>query len=113
MMHLVFTLGTWALVGTFLASFIFVVVYWIIAPWWRSEVGRHLMSFEASMALITAYLVAVNFGWLDPRTGQYYVRLVIYGVLFLLVLWRISILIRAQRRNRIHESVLEPSELSK
>ena len=70
----------------FTAAWAFVIGYTILAPWWRTRMGRHLFSFGAMVAgLLTLILVTTLLGHDFP--GRPWVRLCAYGVLAVM-LWR-------------------------
>lgn len=89
--------------ASFLASWTFVIGYTILAPWWRSRMGRHLFSFGAMIAgLLTLIIVTGLLGHDYP--GREYVRLTCYLVLAVM-LWRhvyllVTTQIRAAREDR-------------
>jgi hypothetical protein len=91
--------GASALVA--LAASAFVVAYSVLAPWRRSEVGRHVMAFTASIGALGAYTVAVTVWPSGPvaialRVTRVVLLLAIAG----LVVQRTRMLIRAQRNGR-------------
>lgn len=51
-----------------IASTLFVVVYWVVARWYRSEYGRASWTIMLAIALlIDVSLVAFWFGWAIPE----------------------------------------------
>lgn len=82
-MNILLAVAIWA---SFVASWLFVIGYTILAPWWRSRMGRHLFSFGAMVAgLLSLVTVTGILGHGYP--GQPYVRLAAYGALAIM-LWR-------------------------
>lgn len=72
--------------AAFAASWAFLGLYGLLAPWWKSPMGRHLFSFGAMVAgLLTLVLATGLLG--HGYTGHTYVRLAAYAVLAV-VLWR-------------------------
>jgi hypothetical protein len=67
------------LTGAAVAANLFCILYWITAPWYRSEVGRAAWSMTFSVALLLdTALVAYWFHWTVPA----WVAHVIYVVIF-------------------------------
>lgn len=91
--------GASALVAV--AAAVFVVAYSLLAPWSRSETGRHLMSFTAAIGLLGLYTVCIT-AW--PSGGAAAVLRVARVVLLVavagLLVQRTRMLIRAQRKPR-------------
>jgi len=68
-----------------IASWIFPVLYTVLAPWWRSPTGRHLFSFAMMIAVIFAVIMLPKvFG---DYTGRNMVRLSSYTAMTV-ILWR-------------------------
>lgn len=83
----------------FLGSVAFVVVYSLMAPWWRSAIGRALVMMDGSLALALApstlhqltgitIVASIGFAW-------YY--LVTLTMVAASTLWRTWIIYRVQR----------------
>lgn len=86
-------------VVAFLASLMFIVVYTVLAPWWRSSIGRALIVMDASLALTLAPSSLHQLTGLtivaSPGFAWYYL-----GSLTLVAastIWRTWIIYRAQR----------------
>lgn len=79
----------------------FVITYALLAPWQRSEAGRHLMSFTGAIGLLGLYTVCIT-AW--PSGGAAAVLRVARVVLLVavagLLVQRTRMLIRAQREPR-------------
>ena len=82
-------------------SVVFVVVYTLVAPWWRHEVGRAIVAFDAAifLALLPSslhYLAGVN---LRSTFWPWY-----YGASLLatglITAWRAVVVVRLQRSSR-------------
>jgi hypothetical protein len=79
----------------------FVVVYLSVAQWWRSEMGRHLIAFNAVIAAVLWLSVVrvfvpgsadlVWFNWL---------RLVVFAGVPVVLGWRLWMLIKVQMLRR-------------
>lgn len=74
---------TWLVLGVALTAFpgiAFPVVYGLMAPWWRSAIGRSIFIYSLGMALlITSSIARLWFGDGDPLF--IYFRLAIYTIL--------------------------------
>ena len=56
------------LTGAAVAASLFPVLYWVIAPWYRSEYGRASWTMMLAIAvLLDVALVAYWFGWTVPE----------------------------------------------
>ena len=89
-------------VATFSAC-LFVVMYHFSARWWKSEEGWHIMSFTAAIAAVFLYLTVtttVRSGPSSLPVALQWTRLVIYATFAGLLLWRLSMVTRAQRRHQ-------------
>jgi hypothetical protein len=80
---------------------VFVVVYHVRAPWWRSEVGRNLVGFAAAVGALCLYTVLGTI-WQDDRCALMALRgfrdLVLAAVIGLMV-QRTRLLVKAQRES--------------
>lgn len=79
----------------------FIIRYWMTNRWWRNDFGRHLMSMSAALGALGAFSLLVLV-WPDlPARGL--VRMVLFFLLALTVVWRIVVFERyelAKRRER-------------
>lgn len=82
------------------AALLFVLLYATLAPWWRSEVGRHLMTFTFTIFLALALTACNAMGWTRSLglVPLLWIELAVFAAILLSILWRITILLRAQRR---------------
>ncbi|MFJ3043590.1 putative phage holin [Streptomyces tendae] len=93
-----------------LCSLVFGIVYSRFAPWRSTAVGRHVMTFTLTIGALGAYTVAITL-WdhglpaVVLRSTRTLLLLVIAG----LVVQRISMVVRAQHRQSLHEAPRDPS----
>ncbi len=73
---------------------IFVVMYAVVAPWWKTPFGRHMFFFMLAVALVLDNATAVLL-WPD-YPGKLFVRAILYPGLGLVLLWRVIILVDVQ-----------------
>jgi hypothetical protein len=80
---------------------VFVVAYEVLAPWRRSEMGRHVMAFSAAVGLLGIYTVLLMV-WPHgaAAAGLRVARVVLLVALAGLLMQRTRLLIRAQRGGR-------------
>jgi len=65
-------------------------------PWWRSEMGRHLMAYMAVMAaVLDLSTIKILFG---DTAGFALLRLIVFIGVPLVMAWRLWLQIKAQRR---------------
>lgn len=93
-------------------SVLFVVLYTVLSPWWKTATGRNIMFLMSMIAAITGY-----FAWAINQDGElphgfYPVRFGLFAGLATAIGWRVVIFVRAQvlaRRSKegTHEVVLE------
>lgn len=85
----------------FVAAAGFVVAYAVLAPWRRSEVGRHVMGFSAAVGALGLYTVLVTV-WPDGTVATVLrvARVLLLIALAGLLVQRTRLLIRAQRGER-------------
>lgn len=129
--------GLWATAGDiaynafFIFTLLFVLLYAIISPWYRTQMGRNIMTLMGALAATGLYSIYAN--WMSRRTdpeafenavraaqevyyptGFWQVRFIIFTTLALAVLWRIVILVKAQilaRRDKKTEKEQEDHDL--
>lgn len=86
---------------------VFMASYHLLAPWWRSEIGRNLMTWSAgALLLLSMGVLQQVFGagaWVDV------LRLAGFAVFAGAGWWRWSLLIRAQRDGRAQEHLPPPT----
>lgn len=88
-------LGDIALFWLYFASLGFVILYHKSAPWWKSEMGVHLMTFALTFTVVSGYLVTAVFTRnADP--SQVAARIYIYTAFAALMTWRLFILAKSQ-----------------
>lgn len=77
----------------------FALGYSILAPWRRSEIGRHLMEVTGAIGLLGLYTVLVTVWPRGPAAmGLRVARVVLLVTLAGLLVQRTRLMIRAQRR---------------
>lgn len=88
--------------GAFLC-WVFCAYYWVMARWWKSETGAHLMALTGGMGLILTYVsVRIVRPVMVPTKTDLIIRAVIFGIEAILAGWRLSILMRTQTKRRGH-----------
>lgn len=74
---------------------VFCVIYQMKAPWWKSEVGRNIMTLAMVIAVvIDVWIVALIFG--GDNTGFRLLRLAAFAFMPYVLARRIWILLKAQ-----------------
>lgn len=93
---------------------IFVVLYWVLAPWWRTPFGRHLFSFMFVIALVLNHGVVARIwetyamsNWINP------VRAILLWATAGVIFWRVGILLSVQFQNRRRRGPGEPNSSEK
>jgi hypothetical protein len=93
--------GSALIVGTGVLAWLFVVLYHVRQPWWRSAMGQHIMTYSV---VVTAVLTLSAIGILIGRPAWFEVlRLVVFCGVPVAIGWRIVILLRVppgRRRRR-------------
>mgnify|MGYP001034895882 CR=1 FL=1 len=81
-----------------IACLIFMGLYQALAPWWRSEAGRHVMAFMTVLFLALTLTAANSMGWLRDISllALIIAEVTIFGLILAVICWRIVILLRAQ-----------------
>lgn len=94
--------GNIMVVVTTVLAWAFVVLYHVKAPWWRSEIGRHVMTYSTVVAAVLTLATVRLFSGasLDDTPWFAALRLVVFAGVPAAIGWRIAILWRVQRRNR-------------
>ncbi len=92
------------LIGVFwsvVAGLTFVIAYAMTQPWWKSPIGRHMMSFMAGFTLI---LILSMLGYFFPdMPGRTEVRLFTWALIPILFTWRTVILLRIKKYSNGYE----------
>jgi ABC-type branched-subunit amino acid transport system permease subunit len=88
--------------AAFIASLAFIAVYTVMAPWWRSPIGRALIMLDASLALTLApsSLHQVTGITITASLGFAWYYLVSLTMVAASTIWRTWIIYRAQRPRR-------------
>jgi hypothetical protein len=95
-------LVTAAVIAVFLAPLVLIGVTTLTAPWWRSQVGRGLVTVEAaiSLALLPPFVNRVT-GGSNAATSSFLVfQASSWGVLALVLLRMGWVVVMTQRRGR-------------
>lgn len=92
------TAGTFVFFAAVAGANIFLILYTVLARWWRNPMGRHLFSFMLVMALALNYIV-VQLVW-PEAPYRMHVRFFLYLALASVIWWRIIILINVQLRGK-------------
>lgn len=88
------TLGHGLLVLAFFGGAAFVATYHLLAPWWRSDVGRNTMAFAASETAVLG--LSVLGLWLGDFPGRQVLGLLLFAGFTAVSWWRWAVLIRTQ-----------------
>lgn len=92
-------LGDFLAVLAFAGTVLFVILYAILAPWWRSAHGRNVMLLMGVLALLFTLIAGtVLFGVEWPFRPA--IRVIIFGLVGLAIWWRIVLLIKDQISGR-------------
>lgn len=84
---------------------VFAVIYGLLAPWWRSPVGRNYLALAVLLASILGLIVWSTFVAPSPaprpsESGRTIARVVIYGATALLGLRHLGEFVRGQLEGR-------------
>ena len=95
---MIYTLGTIVVTVGAITAIAFCVAYQIFATWWKSEAGKHLMSFTATLALILTYISIRSWAINDSglHVGTEVGRLIIFSSVTGLLIWRFVMLGKEQ-----------------
>jgi len=90
-------LGDVLFIANFIGFLMFSVLYSIVARWWENPAGRNVFAF---MALLTGLfglgVIALILGPETFAIHRNFLRVVCYGSLLAVVVWRIVLLFRVQ-----------------
>lgn len=75
-----------------IGSAVFIVLYSNSAPWWRSELGWHLVTFTGSLGLLMAN--GLLFRIVGEYPGRQTVNTILLAVIVAVVWWRVALLNR-------------------
>jgi len=90
-------LGDVLFVAIFLAFLMFCVLYSLISRWWENPAGRNvfaLMALLAGLFGLGVLRLAIGPDWFDRHRD--WLRVVCYGSLLGVVVWRIVLMVRIQ-----------------
>lgn len=92
-------IGTIFIIASTIMANLFVVVYQIVSPWRRSEMGRHIMNFGLVLAVILdTWALGLVFG---PRQEWYnWVRLIAFAGLPYVLFRQVWMLLKIQVINQ-------------
>lgn len=97
-MNLVALVGTLELIVAVVGAFAFVVLYTRQAPWWRSEVGRWLVTYPLALGLLLVNGVVGRIAGDYP--GRQAVNLSLFAVVAGSTVWSCTMLLRIRRREK-------------
>lgn len=85
-------------------AWLFIVLYHLSAPWWRTEAGRHVMAFMGALAavLTLSSLRLLTGPPAQPAAVTWFtwLRIIVFATIPVVVGWRLWMLWRAQYRGR-------------
>src|SRR3954471_20477109 len=86
------------------AALAFVIAYAVSAPWWKSAVGRHVMTVTAAMGWLGVYTVLITV-WPDGAAAAVLrvSRAVVILLLAGLLVQRTTMVVQAQRASQQKE----------
>lgn len=79
------------------AGLLFVIIYHLRWKWWKSYMGRHMMTFMAGLDAILL-LAVVNMFW-PGMPGRVPLRLFAWTVIAVLFTWRLIVLVEVRRED--------------
>lgn len=82
---------------TFLASGAFVITYHVLARWWETSFGKSLMTYQLCMTIILGLSTVQTLTGIDHPALSIF-GLVVFAVVPWALIWRVVVLIRAQRK---------------
>jgi hypothetical protein len=89
-------IGILLLAAGVLGVIVFVALYSIRVPWWRSEIGWYLVTFPGALGLLLANGLA--FRILGDYPGRQLVNLLLFVVVVASIWWCVALLVRVTRR---------------
>lgn len=94
---LIWTIGTIELVLAALLVTVFVVLYGVTRPWWKSDIGRQALVERGAFMLVlwfaTISAIAIHYGVLLPEWWTW-VRLGTFGVVPVAFAWLLVVFVR-------------------
>ena len=99
---MLWALGTAALAWTTLGFVVFVALFGVLAPWAKSVMGKHMMTFMSVCTAILLYALWANLTVAQPHpadVSRLWIRLIAYASLGAVAWWRVGLLIVAQAAN--------------
>jgi len=110
---MLWALGTAALAWTTLGFVVFVALFGVLAPWAKSVMGKHMMTFMSVCTAILLYALWAGLTAIQPHppnVSRLWIRLVAYTSLGAVAWWRVGLLIVAQAANlRQQRATAHPS----
>lgn len=91
---------------------VFMASYAILAPWWRSETGRNIMTFTAGVTGL-ALLRCMTFLFGDGYPGQTALRVLLFTGVAVAIWWRWTMLLRAQLRKPLEKTDVDSQVLER
>lgn len=91
-----------AAIAAFIAPLLLIAVYTAAAPWWRSQVGRSLVTVKGaiSLALLPSFVYRATGKHLPVGRAFLIFQAVTWGVLALVLLRMTWVIVATQRRGR-------------
>lgn len=89
--------SAFGIVYTALAFLAFSAAYGVLAPWWRSALGRNVMALMASCGLFVS-LGVIKLVWPHTFDHMPWLRPAVWLVIGTIGWWRVVLLIHEQRR---------------
>lgn len=85
-------LGNWAVYFGTAGWLLFAFLYGVMAPWWRSPIGRNVFSLAVVLAVVFG-LISVQLIWGVSWPAREWVRLAIFAAIAATGWWRLYILL--------------------
>lgn len=91
--------GDWAYYWIALSAVTFIMLYLLLAPWWKTQTGRNIAAMMGVLAIIGVYGTIVNIIVKDDKTPPpffYEIRFFLFVGLAATITWRIIIFVKFQ-----------------
>lgn len=92
-----YDIGTWILLGAGLPLAWTSVVLHLRTPWWRTEMGRHMLTFALVLAVVFSFGTVRQIVGADPPAWLQFARLIAFAFLVVAMGWRVVLQLEGRK----------------